>query len=371
MNRKQTATFVLSCVVLIFGTMITHYTITPHLAVELNKNLEINARDIYTGITPLMQAAIDSDYEKAKLLIAQGADVNEVSASDDLDVPLNYALINGGKIGSLVVAKLLMDSGANVNAFNSRGVAPIHMLMLVTQADNRWDMLNELMAHGANINAQTIEDGSTMMHIAVTMNDLDWIDRVNKTYGQVINYGIKDHNGRTPLDLAIQLGHVSSIVGTQSVEDSLLRKPVYIGDNYDVSATDGQLRSGMQLAVIRSDAQYVKELLGRGADVNHQDQYGNTALHYAVYNSDLDMVQLLLNAKAAVNIINNKKQMALSGVFNNNSTRMRIKIAQLLIDAGAPVTYKDVRGLSFLDEAIKRNDKELISIIQKSTYKKK
>ena len=183
--------------------MVTHYMLTQ-IPDEIHRNIDavdssidVNAFDTVSGVTPLMQAAIDSDIERTKMLLEQGANPNIRSANADQDYAINYALLNGGKIGSIVVADILLASGADVHVTDARGMYPIHKLMFVTQPDNRWKVLNDLMARGANINAQA-EDGSTMLHITVTNFDRDWIDRVNSEYGQILNYNIRDNKGRTP-----------------------------------------------------------------------------------------------------------------------------------------------------------------------------
>ena len=356
--------------------MVTHYMLTQ-IPDEIHRNIDavdssidVNAFDTVSGVTPLMQAAIDSDIERTKMLLEQGANPNIRSANADQDYAINYALLNGGKIGSIVVADILLASGADVHVTDARGMYPIHKLMFVTQPDNRWKVLNDLMARGANINAQA-EDGSTMLHITVTNFDRDWIDRVNSEYGQILNYNIRDNKGRTPLDLARELGMVS-VNQTESVENSILRRPPYIGNDYNVKAMDNQGRTGLELAVIRDDSQFVKELVVHGADLAHQDKKGNTALHYAVLNPDpAHYVQYLLNAKSPVNIANNEGQTPLLLVMKVKPASTRLEVAKLLIDAGSPLTNKNKYGKSILDLATQAGDTNLINLIRQNLEKRR
>ena len=271
MNKQcKIATIVISLASMMLLTVATHFIITQipqeiTLSIDTSLPVDVNAFDTVSGVTPLMQAAIDSDYERTKILLQAGANPNIRSANADQDYAINYALINGGKLGSLAVAKLLLANGADVHVADARGMQPIHKMMFVAQQDierrnmnidtlsgennnNRWEILQELMRRGADINAQA-EDGSTMLHITVTNFDRDWIDTLNKEYGQILNYDIKDNKGRTPLDLAIELGMVS-VYGTESVENSIRRRPRYIGDDYNITAMDKYKRTGLQLAVM-------------------------------------------------------------------------------------------------------------------------
>ncbi len=381
----------LSCVIAL--TVATHYLLTQ-IPDELAQNIDagsvpvdVNAFD-GTGVTPLMQAAIDSDVERAKMLLNAGADPNIRSANADQDYALNYALLNGGKIGSLAIVKLLLAHGANVHVADSRGMQPIHKLMFAAQQDierplasntnvlagqnnnNRWEMLKELVKAGVDLNAQA-EDGSTMLHITVTNFDRDWIDTINKEYGQVLNYNIKDNKGRTPLMLAQELGMVS-VMNTESVENSINRRPAYIGNDFNVKAADKHGRTGLELALIRRDMEFVKGLAEHGADLSHQDEWGNTPMHYAVANAvSADYVRYLLSKKAPVNIANKMGQTPLFNVTSIMLDAVRSEVAQLLLDAGSPIAYKDSNGKSVIEYAVRDTKlQELLSNALKERAKK-
>lgn len=363
-------------------TMFTHYVVTQ-IPQEIQFNIDavvalkdVNAFD-NTGITPLMRAAIDSDIERTKILLEKGANPNIASANADRDYALNFALVNGGKIGSLAVAQLLIDNGADVNVSDSRGLTPIHRIMMITQADNRWRMLEQLMQRGAQINAQA-EDGSTMLHITASMNDIDWITRINKKYGQILNYDLKNKDGHTPVQLAVKLGHVS-VLDADSVQNAMRKRPILIGDNEDAQATDEYGRTGLQLAVIRSDMLFTQALLGEGstyispiADVAHQDQFGNTALHYAMTNLEPAIyVNYLLAKGAPVNVANKLGQTPLFWVFKIRSQPERYKVAQALINKGSPVANKDKTGQTVLDIAQQVQDEQLYNLFNQYLLSKR
>lgn len=363
-------------------TMFTHYVVTQiPQEIQFNIDAVVQLKDIdafdNTGITPLMRAAIDSDIGRTKILLQKGANPNIASANADRDYALNFALVNGGKIGSLAVARLLIESGADVNITDSRGLAPIHRIMMITQADNRWQMLELLMQHGAQINAQA-EDGSTMLHITVSMNDIDWITRINRKYGQILNYDLRNKDGHTPLELAIKLGHVS-VNDADSVENAIRKRPILIGDNLDGRATDEYGRTGLQLAVIRTDMEFTRALLGDVenklpnplANITHQDVYGNTALHYAMTNlKPLTYAQYLLSKGAPVNIVNKLGQTPLFWVFKIRQAGFRRQVAQLLLEKGSPVATKDAEGKTVLDLARSYQDQELLSLFTQYLQKR-
>ena len=112
MNRiHQIVTILVSLASILVLTIATHFVVTQipediKYNIDTTSPIDVNAFDAVSGVTPLMQAAIDSDIERTKMLLAAGADPNLRSANADQDYAINYALLNGGKIGSLAVAKL-------------------------------------------------------------------------------------------------------------------------------------------------------------------------------------------------------------------------------------------------------------------------
>ena len=57
----------------------------------------------------------------------------------------------------------------------------------------------------------------------------------------------------------------------------------------------------LHTAVVHGYKDIATLLLSRGADVNIQNDYGQSPLHFAVHNSKVSMVQLLLQNGADVN----------------------------------------------------------------------
>jgi ankyrin repeat protein len=84
------------------------------------------------GSTPLMKAATTSDIALAKILLAAGADPNMTTEDRTtafmMAAGLNWHDISslGAEKDSLAMLRLLMDLGADVNAFNDEGMTPVH-----------------------------------------------------------------------------------------------------------------------------------------------------------------------------------------------------------------------------------------------------
>ncbi len=156
-----------------------------------------------------------------KFLLNQGASVNSVSIREKLS-PLHVATSNG----FLDAVKLLIDSGAVVDARSETGTTPLLVslrypavtgLLLSKGADvnsktnNGWTALHWagsmkdkpivarlLLSNGADVNART-SDGRTPLHIAAK-NQAEEVATLLISSGAEVN--AKDNEGITPFDLA-------------------------------------------------------------------------------------------------------------------------------------------------------------------------
>lgn len=102
-------------------------------------------------------------------------------------------------------------------------------------------------------------------------------------------------------------------------------------------------------AVIDEENDAVKLLLDKGANVNLQDDFGNTALHFASQNHSLDIARLLLNYKANANIQDNNGNTSLSNaVFYSEG---RGEMIQLLLEFGGDKYLENNHGVSPIELA--------------------
>lgn len=122
----------------------------------------------------------------------------------------------------------------------------------------------------------------------------------------------------------------------------------------DVNATDGMSNSALTLAegctshdhLMQSRVQLVELLIAKGAEVNHRDSDGRTALMYAAENGDTQAVNALLRNGALVNLADNEGETALMKAAASSCTEETIKT---LLSAGADLTARDHKGRDALD----------------------
>lgn len=136
----------------------------------------------------LIQAALDSNEDKIKLLLSAGADVNAVDASGQT------ALFYAAEIGCIEIVKALVIHGANVNAKNQIGMPILYMPTLKSNLE----CVSYLIEHGADVN---IADGfgMTPLHIAITNK---WKEGIYCLVNKNADLQIKNGDDESAIDRA-------------------------------------------------------------------------------------------------------------------------------------------------------------------------
>lgn len=138
----------------------------------------------------LMKAVKGNDVAKIKSLIAQGVDVNERDASQD--VPL----IMAAYLGHSEITALLLEAGADVSAVDpGMKATALHAAAYAGRAE----AAALLIEHGIDIDAQGPYNGYTALHDAIWQNNVD-------TARVIIEAGadlrLTSNAGETPLEFA-------------------------------------------------------------------------------------------------------------------------------------------------------------------------
>ncbi len=227
--------------------------------IEIAKLLIENGADINetdnTGITTLMEASSNGQLEIVKLLIEKGADVNKVNAYGET------ALAVASYYGHLEIVRLLIEKGADVNEVDKNG-----RTALMEASPNGWlEIIKLLIEKGADVNKADIH-GTTALAVASHYGHLE-IVRLLIEKGADINK--VDENGNTALAFAGYYG------GPLKVDNSAY----------------SQIRK----------LEILKLLIEKGADVNKVDNNGRTALMLTSSQRSLknEEIKQLLRSKGA------------------------------------------------------------------------
>lgn len=198
-----------------------------------------------------------------------------------------------------------------------------------------------LLASGADINARD-RNGNTLLHIAASTANARII-AVLLVNGADVN--AKDSTGRTPAALAdTDTSRRAYSMGWRAYADMA---QIGVDENMfyhvrDVSPKD------FEEAIRTGDTDTVEKGLPE-FDVSQNDQWdGNTLLHIAARHNQSEIAQLLLDNGAGINTKNNFGNTPLHTAANHWST----EVVELLLSRGANVNAQDNDGDTPLHQAI-------------------
>jgi uncharacterized protein len=263
------------------------------------------------GLTALVYAARANDLDSVKVLLAAGADVNQVS-----DYGWSALLVAQNRYYKL--AAYLLDHGADVNLPNKGGWTPLYLATdnrnieggdyPVRKADmDHLDFIKLLLDKGANVNARMKDTTETR-----TVFTNQWLDengataflRASQSGDIVLMKLLLAHGADPKIDTALHVTALQVAAGIGWVE----------GITYEWSPA--------------STLEAVKMLLDLGLDPNAQADTGRTALHGAAHKGRPDVVQVLVDHGARLDIRD----------YGNTDNRGSPKLA---VHTWLPVDYAD------------------------------
>lgn len=276
----------------------------------------------YTGLTLAIEK---NNLEIVKILLEAGADPN--IDMEDYD----RAIMHAAWCGNLEIVKVLVEYGADVSAWGEGDTA------IMSAANNAhqeiYDYLHPLV--DAETRRYADKNGQKEIEKAIKrkarknnklaekLGDAAMYGNLAKVE-QLIAKGAEVNAitecGKTPMMLAAMYGH-------KSVIETLINAGAdpNLGADEDLEEGDTALMYVITSFFASNQAEIIKLLINRGADINARNQQGKTALSLAVGNADITKV--LIEAGADVNIRDNEGNTAM--MLSNWA------VEQLLRKAGA------------------------------------
>jgi ankyrin repeat protein len=244
------------------------------------------------ALTPLVYAVRANDLESVKVLLAAGADVNQVTGYGWS--PLLVATQNRYyKLGAF-----LLDQGADANLPNTGGWTPLYLATDNRNIENgdypvrrgdmdHLDFIRLLLDKGANVNARMKD--STEIRTVFTNQ---WLDEHGATAflrasqsGDLVLMKLLLSRGADPkiattlgvtaLHVAAGIGWVEGITYEWSTEDTLTAVRMLLDLGLDVNAQADTGRVALHGAAHKGATEVVQLLADRGARLDVRD-YGNT-----------------------------------------------------------------------------------------------
>ncbi|MGA0807349.1 MAG: ankyrin repeat domain-containing protein, partial [Pseudohongiellaceae bacterium] len=258
------------------------------------------------GLTPLLYAAREGCTECVRLLIEAGADLNQTD-------PQNVSpLVMAGLNARWDSMKLLAEAGADVNKWDYYGRNPLYMVVDYSTLPHggRADRLSGdlatpleiaelLIAKGANVNMQLklfppyralgpdrgadglLRTGATPLFRAARGGDLPMIELLLK-HGALVD--LPQENDITPLMVAT--GFRASAIDTRgrfrTEQQAYESAKLLLAAGASVNQQEENGQTALFGAATQGWNTVVQLLADNGADLEHKDSQGNTALDAAM-----------------------------------------------------------------------------------------
>ena len=322
--------------------------------------------ELFSSMTPLMVAVIDNSKESTKLLLERGADPNTKSEGNGLVVTALGVALNKGHE---VVAKLLMENGADIDAMGleckkgdntdstthlmaavMKGLMWSTKLLLERGADPNKRSVSEgrlvtplyaalvnehelivalLIEHGANVKrpAEEYQDGQVTLsktHLMVAA-----AKGLHKSANLLLKHGASLHKETR---VTMQVSATALMFAANTNIARLLR---LYGARVNFQASHGG-HTALMVATEQGRYEVAKLLLEHDARVNLQDSEGMSAVMYAVLQDDKDIADLLMRYGANPKLRDRAGRSAYGIVSERYGKELQIRVdaAKASVDPG-------------------------------------
>ncbi len=148
----------------------------------------------------------------------------------------------------------------------------------------------------------------------------------------------------------------------QAIDYATTSDAIALIENSDIDVLDGESRTPLIHAALAGNVELLSWLIAHGADINHQDRNGWSALHFAVQERHIDGVNCLLTKGAAIDPKDAYGNTPLwRAAFD---ARGHYELVRLLAAHGADPHSKNNSDRSPLDFAEQVGDQQLVAALK-------
>ena len=238
----------------------------------LNLGEDVNATD-GNGKTPLYLAVEQGNPDIAGLLLTWEA---------HLAAPTGWELLHvAAATGSVEVAGLLLDRGADIEAYSYKYWKPLYVALEqhYPKVEKQMGVIREIVKEYATVvpvgesaslplRGEAAPHGWRALHVAAAVNDAEMVGLL---LGRGADIEARNTAGWSPLHIAIAVADGMELAG-------LL---LDLGADIEAAGRGSSVRTPLQIAVEQNQPQIATMLLDRGADAKAVDKRGNTPCQVA------------------------------------------------------------------------------------------
>lgn len=291
-------------------------------------------------------AAFATDYALSVAVTHGHAGVVRVliDAGASTTAPSEPPLTIAARSGHASIVKILITAGAAIEALDSQG----ETALLAAAGNGYEDVMRHLVAAKADMRAAD-HDGSSALMIAAAMGRLDIVEIV-----------LASQSGRDAIDAVNAVGESALLIATEmcDVEGDRYSAVVatLIRRRADVQLQDQDGETALSLACGGGRIGVVSSLLSASASVNHANQRGCTALFAAAAMGHASVLVRLIAAAGDANLGADRGQAPLFiGAQNGHAT-----VVRALLRASADVDCEDTSGQTPLSIAMALGHAEVL-----------
>lgn len=350
---------------------------------KINKGFDVNAKRSVDGYTLLHYAAELGNADLTKFLLSKGANANDTMIRGN--TPLSTAI----GFDKTEIIKILLEAGVDPN-YQLEEVdykrSHFHYYMIKTR---KFDptIFNLFLSKGANLE---ITDSFTETPLITAASiDFKYIQHAIHLMNAGANMNAQTKFGKTPLMVSVFVRHFAL------VEEFIKRGAnIELEDSYGNTVLLAMINMGNKGSDETDKPKLFQILLQAGANPNHQNKEGDTALHLSVIGHSFEILEILTKQNVDPNLRNRKSVTALGQAIINENWRAtkilltiekningldkygstmlhsailneKLELIKLLLEAGADPETKDQWGKSAIEFAERQNIPKVLKLLKK------